>query len=255
MIQFYSIYWVIMLINTVIRYNTISKFYSFYGIRFIGIKNFIVDFLGWSKLIGTNGFGDWFVSAIIILYLVFPVLYRLEKRFSYIPVLLSLIPWIIRPVINGLGISTDSFLFCLLYFSTGIFFARTDFFEKLYAKTQKIKMLSSASIVVLFGLRLLFSVYVDLFLAISLICFGIYVISDIKYINSVFIIFGKNSANIWLSHVMILELVCSIISLPIVGRYLLVLFLALLFSLIIEFVKKKTKYSLLVKKIRRMVER
>ena len=75
LIQFYSIYWVMLFLNTAIRYNTIAKFYSFYGIRFKGVINFAINYLGLSKLIGTNGYGDWFASAIIILYQVMPLRY------------------------------------------------------------------------------------------------------------------------------------------------------------------------------------
>ena len=63
LIQFYSIYWVMLFLNTIVRYNTIYKFYYFYGFKYDGIKNFALDFLGISKLFNSGGFGDWFVSA------------------------------------------------------------------------------------------------------------------------------------------------------------------------------------------------
>ena len=255
LLQFYSIYWVMLFLNTVVRYNTITKFYTFYGFKYDALKNFILDFFGLSKLFGTGGFGDWFVSAILILYVIFPLLYRLGNKFKYIPIIISFIPWIFCPFINDLGISTDSALFCLLAFTTGIYFAQTNILDKLITiSSMKYKIYSVIVAVVMFILRLIFSIYADYFFAISLIGLAIFLISNIKYINKLLILFGKNSANIWLSHSAIIILLSNIVILPILIKYVVVLVIALVLSLLVEFVKRITRYSLLIKKLRKLIE-
>lgn len=205
LVQLYSIYWAVFLCNIIIYNNTLTKLCGTYGTGLHGIKNFILDFLGLSKLFYENGFGDWFISAIIILYIIFPVIYRLVFKFKFVVIVVSFLPWIFRPFINSLGFKTDGPLFCILAFSTGILFAQEDVLDMIKAYTKiKYKLLSIGITILLFSLRTIFSLFIDYFFAISLILFCTLVLSDIKKLNKVLVLFGKNSSNIWLSHVVIL---------------------------------------------------
>lgn len=263
LIQFYSVYWPMFVLNTIIRCSTIITFGEYFGANKKGVLNFFISFFGLSNLFGTKGFGNWFVSAIIILYILFPFLYRLVDKLSIVPIIISIVPWILRPYVNSVGISTDSVLFCLLAFTTGIIFAQKDVLDKVVSLNKmKYKLLSIAIVIFTFFLRLAFSVYADYFFALSLIAFGSIVVSNIKYISSFFGLFGKNSANIWLSHGMIIAVFSYYISFPnsmmrviqLSIKYVIVLSVSLLFSLVLEYIKKKAKYLTLVKKIRIFVE-
>ena len=60
----------------------------------------------------------WYLDAIIILYLLFPVLYRLVKKNKVIVLIIAAIPWIDRLGFNLIGLKFDSFKM-MIYDSNG----------------------------------------------------------------------------------------------------------------------------------------
>ena len=71
------------------------------------------------RVILTKSF-TWYLDAIIILYLLFPVLYRLVKKYKVIVLIIAAIPWIDRLCFHMIPLTFDSFWSCLLPFSIGI---------------------------------------------------------------------------------------------------------------------------------------
>ena len=80
------------------------------------------------------------------------------------------------------------------------------------------------------------------------------VLSETKGVNRFLMLFGSHSANIWLLHVAILRLINELLTLPVLLRYIVVLAAALCISLLLEWIKKKTKYNTLIRKLRQHVE-
>ena len=252
LIQFYSIFWINLLLY-MLRYGVLLKTFKEFGFTSKAFSTLIIQIFGFSKAFDMNGFGDWFVAAIVILYIIFPVIFWIAKKNMFIPIILSILPWLFKPYLNGMGIHTDSVIFCLLAFVTGILFAQKETLDKLKSLTDaKYKVFSVIFLLIAFSLRLVFSFYADYFFALSLICFGTLILSGIKYLNRFFILFGKNSANIWLSHPVIITAVTRELRLEMPLKYFVVLAIALLLSVIIEKIKR---YSDVVKKARAFVEK
>lgn len=255
LIQFYSLYWVMFAFNVSLRSAFLVSFWDFYGTSGDAVWHFLADFFGIARLLGMSGTGDWFVSVNILLYLLFPLFYRLIRRFRWIPVAVTVIPWLIRPWLHSIGIGVDHLLFCLTAFATGILLAQTGALDRLAGlKGVKYKLLAGLTALVFFGLRLVFSLNADYFFALSLIGLGTVVLTDVKGLRRVLILFGRHSANIWLTHVTLLCILGVIIRLPDIWRYLIVLAAALLLSVTVEFLKKKLGYRRLFKRLRARAE-
>lgn len=265
LLQFYSVFWIYLLLYT-IKDTIFLKLFQLYGFTFKAWSNVFLQVFGLSKLFGIKNFGtktfiirsfgDWFVSAIIIFYIIFPILFWITKKSKVTAIILAAAPWIFKPYVNALGIRTDSVVFCMLAFVTGILFAQCRTLDNLTSLTgAKYKVLSIFLVLLGFALRLVFSFYADYFFALTLICFGTLVLSAIKYLDRFFILFGKHSANIWLSHIVILQMVNKAYHFTKPVKYLIVLAIALLLSLTVEFVKKITWYSKGVKKLRALIEK
>ena len=122
----------------------------------------------------------------------FPLLYRIGARIKFVPIILACIPWILRSFINGIGFPTDSAIFCLLAFTTGIYFAQADILNsiKKYSST-RYKLLSTGVAIIAFICRIVFSIYADYFFALALIAFGIIVVSKIRFVNSFYLFLVK----------------------------------------------------------------
>ena len=253
LIQFYSIYWIAFLLRLGMQCYTPDRFQQVFGSDSAAVLRFIAGFFGLSTLFNLRGLCDWFVTAIIILYLVFPLLYRMGKHLRYGLIVIGAVPWVVRWFIPTMHV--DTVLFCLMSFATGIILAQTDLLDKLCAlKGLKVKIISAVAVIAAFGLRLIFSLYADWFFALTLIVFCTLVLSETKGVNRFLMLFGSHSANIWLLHVAILRLINELLTLPVLLRYIVVLAAALCISLLLEWIKKKTKYNTLIRKLRQHVE-
>ena len=250
-IRFYSIYWVIFILSRIVGIKNIVSAY-FANVSFIrGFARFILDFFGISKLFWQGGSGDWFVSAILILYLLFPLLYRLTAKLRLGMVLIGAIPWILRYVFSVGVFKMDSFLFCILAFVTGIFLANEDILSKLKSRQSTAAGIISAVLVLItFVLRIIFSMPADYFFALSLIMLEIFVVSKTKVVGAVLRYLGENSANMWLIHPKLIPL----ITIHFFPKYFAVLLLSLALSVIIELFKRITRFNDLVKHLRDTVE-
>ena len=158
-------------------------------------------------------------------------------------------------LIKSAEINIDSVIFCILPFVTGIYFALFDSLDNLKRiKNTKYKFLSLMLVGLFFVLRVVFSVYIDYFFSLSLICFATLVLADFKYLKNGLVLLGKNSANIWLIHGTIINFF-PVIPLPKIVKYLLILLTALFVSMLIEFLKQKSGYCMKIKQLRKFVER
>ena len=252
-VQLYSIYWIMFLINICIRYHSIDSLSALYGQNYTAVFKFLIDFLGLSKLFQVNGVGDWYISALIVFYILFPLIYRIAKHLHYWIILLTAVPWVVKLFFPNLP--CDNAIFYLLSFSTGIIIAQTGILDRIkLLKQAKYKILSIIFLLLSFVLRLVFSLFADYLFAISIIVFGTLVLSSIKGLNKLLVLFGKNSANIWLLHGSIIALAGEIIVLPILIKYLVVLTAALVISILLELLKKKVGYNTLLIKVRKRIE-
>ena len=203
------------------------------------------------SMIYRSSVGDWYLKAILVLYLIFPLLHRLLKKFGVFIIILATIPWILRLGFGIKAIKIDSFLFYILSFAVGIYFEQKDVFAKFkIVGPVKSIVVPTVCLIAAFVLRLLFSLSMDIFFALSIILFEINVLSKLKS-AVVLSFFGKNSANIWLFHSTVLAFFVSIRP---VYKFVFALLLSLLASMFIEYIKKISKYNNLVSTVCRYIK-
>lgn len=178
---------------------------SIYGNGLTGFGNFILDFFGLHALFGTPtmNFTWWYMEACIVMYLLFPILKKLMKRFYILVFVLTAIPVI------KFGLNTDTMHGCreiywLLPFAVGMFLSDKNLLNKM-SKALSTHVVSGSIVAVLAALimtavRSYYGIIVDTFYALTIIAASKAVVSRIKYINSLMAYLGNHSANIFMFH-------------------------------------------------------
>ena len=156
--QFISIYIFGYLFMLVL--NLSEKHFVFSNLYGKGIKSillFVLDLFGISHLMGAIGLptkatmGDWFVGAIMLFYIIFPIVYYLTKKFCIIVLIISYIPWIVWLIfLNMREEPTNNILFYIFSFCIGIFFSQKNILTHLKEKAfnTRIMIVSLASLFV-----------------------------------------------------------------------------------------------------------
>ena len=261
--QFISIYIFGYLFMLVL--NLSEKHFVFSNLYGKGIKSillFVLDLFGISHLVGAIGLptkatmGDWFVGAIVLFYIIFSIVYYLTKKFCIIVLIISYTPWIVWLIfLNMREEPTNNILFYIFSFCIGIFFSQKNILTHLKGKAfnTRIMIVSLASLFVFIVLRLFITLPMDPFVAVSIIMFSITFVDKTKVTKKVLTIFGENSANMWLVNLFFISIIRPRFSIMILGLICANICL-LIYSMILEKVKKWIGYKKLVKTIRLKIE-
>ena len=210
----------------------------------------IINMLGLSYLWNEFGYNPtwWFISLIVLLYAVFPLVYKSTNKFPEITIALSCYLFFFPMQYHCLALICD----WLLPFATGIFFAQNDLFAKIKnSKCLNKKISIFIMIILLMILRVKFlkhsvagaSLWLDTPLSLLMIILSyLYCKPETKLYRSLSFI-GIHSTNIFLMHTFIFSIYLSKFSYalrypPLILVQLLIVCLA--FSVILE----KTKSSL-----------
>lgn len=196
-----------------------------------------LDILGLSRLLGGPALmADWYLGAVIMLYLLFPLAHFLTEKLKWGAVLLTTLPWIlyyVKPETN-----TDGWLFYLNVFCLGILFSQTGFLGKMKAKAGPAAAILA---IVFFGgaflLRMRFALYADPFLALAALALGIYVIPYVKPLKSFLVFCGSLSATVWLIHGELRNLLAGAAFRGWLFRAVAVLFISLGLTLVLDRLK------------------
>lgn len=256
-IQLLSMYWCILLwayIVTLLRGGSLT---AIYGAGKGGVFNFILDLFGVGIFFNTPVYiGGWYLSAIIVFYALFPVLNYLVKKIGWPILLISYVPWLYYFLKNDINMHTDWWLFYLFSFVLGIYFSQKGIFIKI--KSKYIGKRGVLGTIILFGVavvaRLFFTLPMDPLLAVAVIFGEIFIVSRFSGIAAFLCKCGKQSANIWLLQVVLIEMTHSVSFTNYIARYLFIMFFCMAVSITIEEIKKGTKYVDVVKKLRYFVD-
>ena len=253
--KFYINYWVIFLIFVPLGVFVFGReLGEAYG-EGRGLKMFFTDFLG------INGFKSynitwWFNQLIIYLYLLFPLLYFVVKKWKWVSLFIGVVVWFVNfPILLWEAHAW------LLHAMFGIAVAQN--IDKISITLNKInKWLLSGIVIVLF-FALFFvrnsaiipyftGIRVDAFLAIAITLFAIIFIRNVKYISYLFTFLGKHSINIFMVHTFIYHywfknFIYSFEN-PFIIFFVL-LFICTMISVLLEFIKKQVKLPVFTKKI------
>lgn len=247
-----SLYWIILLWGYIVTIFQCRPVAGIYG----GIFSFTMDFLGLAMITGTPCFaGGWYLTAIIIMYALFPVLYRLIERFSFIVPIITFFPWLYylyRTIMVGQMIDTDCAPYYVFSFSIGIYLSQRNSLSMIRARVGGIKagILSFVFVVISFLIRSVITLSADPLLSLAVIVFEIVVLSKNKMISSFLKCFGENSANIWLLHGFVIDIIYEVKFINYPAYFVFLLYICLAFSMLIERIKTATGYKHNVKRLR-----
>lgn len=146
----------------------------------------------------------WYMEAALVLYLLFPIIYRLTKKLPYIALPATAVPLVLYTVLGNNRWDTCREIYWLFPFAVGIFIAQLDLFGK-FARFSEEKPL--ASVAVSFAALLIFTLIrakiglaADTFFAVSIILFLRATVSKIPFLNKAVEYIGSYSADIFLTH-------------------------------------------------------
>lgn len=237
--KLYLLYWPIFIVTILIGWlsntrlpNQIYNSFGFFIRDFFGIA-YIFD--GQSPYIGAW----WYISFALILYILFPIIYKLTKKYPKSILIITFCLGIKEltnvPII--IEIQRYIFIVCL-----GIYFAEFDLFEKIFnhVSNKKIFIISTFLCGIFFIMRCIRPFTFDAFFTVSIILLATSLFESMKWLRKVLIFLGKYSGNIFLIHGIIYKywLFDFIYSFKIPILILLVLIvISLIISITIEYIK------------------
>lgn len=229
---------------------------ALYGVGLQGIKNYIIDLLGFGVIFHSPIFiGGWYLTAIVIYYFLFPILYYATKKFRVLFLIITYTPWIYYIVMNDIDMHTDWWLFYVFSFALGIYLSQMEILnnqkQKRFSKTGII--FSIILFIAAFILRAYITLPMDPLLAFSMIELEIYIFSKMSVFSSFLCRCGSQSANIWLLHGVVLGLISGLCFTSYYMRCVFLVFLCMGISIVIEEIKRALKYNELVSKIRKYI--
>ena len=208
LIKLLSDYWFVYLIFVPIGLFFGRSFLSIYGNNPL---HYLTDFFGVSYLFYEYEFTMnatwWFMSIIIVYYLLFPILYKILQ---YSPELLLLIS--LALLFNPFYSDSRQIMLWLSPFVFGMYIAKYNLFDKISRCVNTIpkRIIVTGLAIVLFAyLRLaLFGneVTIDFLFAFAIILFCFLVLSRIPILNKILEQLGKHSGAIFMFHTFIFDL-------------------------------------------------
>ncbi len=170
------------------------------------IGYFLLDFMGISNIFATPSMNAtwWFMSLIIILYIIYPVLHRLLFYSAELLLLASyfILVFYYLPELSGLRIY-------LFPFVLGMYFSKCngfDFIDKKFNTTPKILTLSCLALMTVVWIKLTMfrlTAEIDGLLALSIVLCTYLIVSKIPVLNIILEHIGKHSGTIFMFHTFI----------------------------------------------------
>lgn len=252
LLQLLSVYWPINAAVTVALFLVCRTGHSFSF--YVGPKDLLPGLLGIRRYVG-----DWFLRAIIILYALFPLCYRLTERFRLRFLALTWLPWVLyfADIFSPeFSVNVDSVPFYLFAFTLGIYLSVA---EKLTIDRGRPRAARSYILLffAMFCLRILFSLPVDVFLSLSILLLAARTDVFSGKPAAVLEAFGRESANIWLIHIKINSILYHFLPktwLVYLPKYLLLIALSYVSARTVTAIKGKIGYTSLVSRIRKAIE-
>ena len=213
-------------------------------------KNMLIDFLGLANLFVTPTYNAtwWFMSLIIVLYIIFPIMKLVLKKSPILFTITIFYVTILRliPLKHHILLINDY----LIAFGLGMVFAEFKLFDKIRKLNKsKAEEIILTIVFFVFGIYLRWkvginSILYDTLCAFSIIFFCNNILVHIKGVNYILEILGKNSANMFLIHTFIYSYFFMGFILKfkyLVIMYLVLIVISLSVSIIIELSKKSIK--------------
>ncbi len=205
LISLLSSYWFIFIVFVPLGLFFGRSFLTYYGLNPL---YYLADFLGLSFLFfeydATMNVTWWFMSIIIVYYVIFPFLFRIQKYNSILLLVLSAFILFCPFIPDFRQLKTWQFAFIF-----GMYISENNIFEKIKNKQNNFctGILCSLGLVLIsVMLRYIYlgnSVQFDAIFAFSIILFSFFVFSKIPFISKIIYELGKYSGQIFMFHTFI----------------------------------------------------
>lgn len=251
--QLLSMYWVVLLFAYICLFLYNGSIITAYGYGARAYYHMMLDIFGLGSLSdGLILLGGWYLSAIVLYYFLFPIIYGLIKKFKIVPVILLYIPWVYYLVKQNPDMHTDWWMFYLFAFALGVYFAVDETLEKIQNIITN-KMVAVIILAVTIIIRAYVTLPADVLVAFALILLERVVINQGGWLGNILAYIGKNSANIWLLH-LFLGMVINDGSVGVhLGNYVVRVFVCLAISTMLEVIKKAINYGDFIMSIRKHI--
>lgn len=201
-------YWFIFAIFVPLGFLNGASPLDAYGRSFSGVIYFLIDAIGMRSLFTTPTMNQtwWYMEAIIVLYIAFPILRRLIKKTwsSVMIVILSIVPLVIFTFFNDGSIDGCREIYWFLPFVCGMLLSKHSVLDKfciVCKKNPKAAIaLSLAAVLTATYIRSKTGMIFDTVYAIAIIVFSKAVLSRIKYLSGLLSFFGVHSGNVFMMH-------------------------------------------------------
>lgn len=210
LVKLLSDYWVVFVIFVPLG---LLRGRSFIEIYAGNIFKYLADIFGVSFLIygydATVNVTWWYMGVIIAFYIIFPILYKLEKISGELLVMLASAVMLFLPKIITMKYNISELTLWILPFCLGMYFADKDILGRLI-RQWKGKKLVPAIVCMLMMLVCAavryahLGIYMDSFFALSVILFSIFVVAKIPVVRNVIETYGKYSGLIFMFHTFII---------------------------------------------------
>ena len=245
-------YWFIYIIFAILGFAFGVKFYGAYDLNPI---YFIIDFLGLANLFNTPTFNAtwWFMSLIIILYIIYPIL---DKVLNYSPELLLSASCLFLLLPENIS-NRAQIRSYLIVFVLGMYLSKINGIERLSNKLNtKIKLylfcfLSLLCTAYIRHYYLNDSVNFDSIFALVVVLISFAIISKIPILNRVLFQLGKYSASIFMFHTFIYskflrDFIYGFEYAPII--FIIMILLCYIIAVVLEWLKNILKINKLLEK-------
>ncbi len=233
-----SSFWACYLVVATTYFLSGATLQSVYGVGGVGpVGNLLFDILGMAELFRMPTLSGpwWYMSAAIIFYLLFPLLYRGVKHTGLFFLCICFIPWVAYMAIGDTGMHTDWFLFYIFSFSVGIYLSERDLLAIAEMMSQERPALagicSLALILLTLAIRAIVTLPADPLLGLSLIFLEICVLSKTRVLKAVLKKFGDFAGVEYMTEGIIPLLVSRAVFPSFIGCYLIFVLLSLCISI------------------------
>ena len=216
----------------------------------------MIDFFGLGMLFHTNILiGEWYLTAVIAFYFLFPLLLFLIKKIKWGILVITYLPWVYYIIANDFEMHTDWFAFYTFSFALGIYLSYADLLViiKNNARKKRTIVFSIIFLLVTAVLRQFLTLPADPFLSLAIIAIEIVLVSRIPVIKDFLGICGKQSANMWLLHPWIMSEFVVFGYRSYVDWFIVVFMTSFAMSLTLNSFKQGIKYNDIVRKIRKKI--
>lgn len=267
--KLYINYIFVVLTSTIVGVMFFYKeFTATLGTGIQGLKNFILTCTGMQYIIGYQGFNGawWFITIIIICYIVYPVIKQNVNKYGEVIILISLSLTFLYDIPTG-KIKLFEIISWLFPFILGVYLAYKDIFFKIKNNIENNKTFIKKIILFLILVLMLYirqaippqggiAIKLDYFLAFMLIL-NLYLYKcKLKYSKKILIYLGMNSMNIYFIHMFIttyyMKNITYRLKYPII-IFTFTLLVSLLWSNILEIIKIHIKLNSRISKFQNKV--